>query len=82
MWCYFFQRASDDDKSAKIKRYQQLQVNDFMSEQHPFETTSEKKQHLLALFTRLLPLVDSVADKLRFVFVLGLVSIVLVFLAL
>nr|WP_087146996.1 ABC transporter ATP-binding protein [Crenothrix polyspora] len=47
-----------------------------MSEQHPFETTSEKKQHLLALFTRLLPLVDSVADKLRFVLIVGVLTLI------
>jgi hypothetical protein len=47
-----------------------------MSEQQPIEAISEKKQHLLTLFTRLLPLVDSVADKLRFVLIVGVLSLV------
>lgn len=47
-----------------------------MAEQHSLEAASEKKVHLLALFTRLLPLVDSVADKLRFVLIIGLLALV------
>jgi len=35
-------------------------------------TTSDKQQRLLTIFERLLPLVDSVADKVRFAALLGL----------
>jgi hypothetical protein len=45
--------------------------------EQPISTTSstENKQRLLALFGRLLPLVDGIADKLRFVLVIGVLSI-------
>ncbi|MCX7087268.1 MAG: hypothetical protein NTV00_04345 [Methylococcales bacterium] len=47
-----------------------------MSEQQTDTQAADKKQRLLALFGRLLPLVDSVADKLRFVLIVGLLLLV------
>jgi hypothetical protein len=42
-----------------------------MSEQQANVPKSEKIQRILALFDRLLPLVDGVADKLRFLLIVG-----------
>jgi hypothetical protein len=42
-----------------------------MSEQQSSTETPEQKQRLLALFERLVPLVDGLADKLRFVLIIG-----------
>ena len=47
-----------------------------MSEQHIQKENPGQKQRLLALFERLLPLVDSLADKLRFMLVIGLLMLV------
>ena len=46
-----------------------------MSEQQTNALSTENKQRLLELFGRLLPLVDGVADKLRFVLIVGLMLI-------
>ncbi len=47
-----------------------------MSEQQTTAATPEKKQRLLQLFERLSPLVDSLADKLRLVLIVGLVLLI------
>jgi hypothetical protein len=47
-----------------------------MSEQPTLIETPEQKQRLLTLFERLLPLVDGLADKLRFVLIIGLLLLV------
>ncbi|MEQ1545465.1 MAG: hypothetical protein ABL924_10500 [Methyloglobulus sp.] len=43
-----------------------------MAEEQVTTITSEKKQRLLSIFERLLPLVDSLADKLRLFLILGI----------
>lgn len=47
-----------------------------MSEPDVSVVTPEKKQRLLALFTKLLPLVDALADKLRFVLIVGVLALI------
>ncbi|MEQ1637531.1 MAG: hypothetical protein ABL903_12645 [Methylococcales bacterium] len=47
-----------------------------MSEPQSNIASSEKKQRLLALFERILPLVDGVADKLRFVLIIGVLLVI------
>jgi hypothetical protein len=42
-----------------------------MAEEQVTTIASEKKQRLLSIFERLLPLVDGLADKLRLFFILG-----------
>lgn len=46
-----------------------------MSTQVTETEPTDKKQRLLVIFERLLPLVDSVADKLRFVLIVGLLTL-------
>lgn len=45
-----------------------------MPENHSKPLEPDQKQRLLSLFERLLPLVDSLADKLRIIFILGLLA--------
>lgn len=45
----------------------------------PTETQSNVQQRLLDIFTRLLPMVDSVADKLRLALIVGVVLVVWIF---
>lgn len=47
-----------------------------MAEPAPNTQAPENKQRLLALFERILPLIDGVADKLRFVLILGVLMVI------
>jgi hypothetical protein len=45
-----------------------------MAEEQTTPITTEKKQRLLSIFEKLLPLVDSLADKIRFVMIIGVLT--------
>lgn len=47
-----------------------------MAEPTPTTQTPENKKRLLALFERILPLIDGIADKLRFVLILGVLMMI------
>ncbi|SJM94514.1 hypothetical protein [Crenothrix polyspora] len=47
-----------------------------MPEQNTFVSASAQKQRLLALFERLVPLVDGLADTLRGVLIIGLLLLI------